>query len=93
MRGFGCDPCWMQDAKYERDREEAAYQDSLDEDLDNRANNRLGKLPDNTLSDEINSLLEMAGDKRPELMDTYHTWLFDVCRAVEEQRHETRYLL
>ncbi|KLU14306.1 MULTISPECIES: hypothetical protein [Xenorhabdus] len=90
---FDYNPSGAQEEKYERDREESAYQDALDEDLDNRANNRLGKLPDNTLSDEINSLLEMAGDKRPELMDTYHTWLFDVCRAVEEQRHETRYLL
>ncbi|PHM22368.1 hypothetical protein [Xenorhabdus ehlersii] len=86
MRGFGCDPCWMQDAREERDREEAAYQDATDEHLDKRADIRLGKLPDNTLSDEISSLLAMTGDKRSELMDAHYEWLFDVCRAVEEER-------
>ncbi len=86
MRHFGYNPYGAQDEAEERRREEAAYQDARDEWLDNRANNRLGKLPDNTLSDRVNSLLERTGDKRSELMDKYHEWLFDVCRAVEEQR-------
>ncbi|MDC9598946.1 hypothetical protein [Xenorhabdus anantnagensis] len=85
MRHFDCNPCGAQDEQQERKLEAAAYQDATDEYLDRRANNRLGKLPDNTLSDEVNSLLEMAGDKRSELMNGYHTWLFDVCRAAEEQ--------
>ncbi|MBD2798370.1 hypothetical protein ID856_17975 [Xenorhabdus sp. 18] len=86
MRQLDYNPYGAQDEKEERDREEAAYQDAVEEDLDNRANERLGKLPDNTLSDEINALLARSGDKRSELMDGYHEWLFDVCRAVEEQR-------
>ncbi|MDX7992620.1 hypothetical protein [Xenorhabdus littoralis] len=78
-------PYGAQDEAEERRREAAAYQEAVEEDLDERANNRVGELPDNTLSNEINTLLAMAGDKRGELISDYNVWLFDVCRAVEEQ--------
>ncbi|CBJ80308.1 hypothetical protein XBJ2_500016 [Xenorhabdus bovienii str. Jollieti] len=79
-------PYGAQDEQWEQEEEAAAYKEALETDLDKLANDRLGNLPDNTLSDRVNSLLERTGDKRSELMDKYHEWLFDVCRTVEEQR-------
>ncbi|MDE9519688.1 hypothetical protein KKJ17_18690 [Xenorhabdus bovienii] len=79
-------PYGAQNEQWEQEEEAAAYKEALEADLDKLANDRLGKLPDNTLSDEVNKLLAIAGDKRSELMNTYNDWLFDVCRAAEEQR-------
>ncbi|QTL38754.1 hypothetical protein HGO23_12785 [Xenorhabdus budapestensis] len=85
MRHLGSNPYLRDELKREKAEEKAAYKDAIDEWLDRQANDRLGKLPDNTLSDEVNSLLEMAGDKRSELMNAHREWLFDVCRAAEEK--------
>ncbi|MBD1229648.1 hypothetical protein [Xenorhabdus griffiniae] len=79
--------------RQERLEEDEEYQNALAADLDNRANDRLGQLPDNTWSELINTLLATTGDRQDELIEKYNEWLFDVCRAVEEELHETRYLL
>ncbi|MDR0219227.1 MAG: hypothetical protein LBI71_10145 [Enterobacteriaceae bacterium] len=69
--------------------ENEAYWDALSADLDNRANNRLGKLPDNSFSAVINSLLALTGDDRADLIDKYNDWLFDLCLAVEKQKEKS----
>ncbi|PHM51496.1 hypothetical protein [Xenorhabdus sp. KK7.4] len=81
-------PYASQDEAWEQQEEKAAHQNAIDEYLDKQANERLGKLSSKTLSDEVSALLKMAGDKRSELLDQHNDWLFDLCRAAEEQEEK-----
>ncbi|CDG21023.1 protein of unknown function [Xenorhabdus poinarii G6] len=71
MRQFDCDPGWMQDEAEERRREEAAYQDAVEADLREEAEETVLGFIDNPLSEEANKILGPIFKSNPAAWDVF----------------------
>ncbi|MDX7989181.1 hypothetical protein FE392_18010 [Xenorhabdus sp. 12] len=90
MKPFNCDPYWMQDKAEERRREEAAYQDAVEEEQGRKAWDMYQNLPDGIraiFSSKMNALFGELFDTDSDVDGHVNDLLYQLC-LMKVQRQE-----